>query len=118
MNISAGTCWSGRTICHWGRAGRLAVPQGSTEAQARQRPAAVLPHHRVSANRMSTTHNVHTEIAESILEHAEAITRLDADGMDPAAYDAAIASHVGAMRLLAVPHMDPQPDRKLGGELE
>jgi len=66
---------------------------------------------------MSTTHNVHTEIAESILEHAEAITRLDADGMDPAAYDAAVASHVSAMRLLAVPHMDPQPDRKLVREL-
>ncbi|HEY5613538.1 MAG TPA: hypothetical protein VIK70_08095 [Lysobacter sp.] len=62
---------------------------------------------------MSTTHNVHTEIAESILEHAEAITRLDADGMGEAAYDDAVASHVSAMRLLAVPHMDPQPDREL-----
>lgn len=62
---------------------------------------------------MSNHHSVHTDIAESILEHAEAITRLDADGMDPIAYDAAVSSHVGAMRLVAVPHMDPQPDREL-----
>lgn len=62
---------------------------------------------------MSNHNSVQTDIAESILEHAEAITRLDADGMDPPAYDAAVASHVGAMRLVAVPHMDPQPDREL-----
>ena len=66
---------------------------------------------------MSNIPNVHAEIAEAILEHAEAITRLDADGMGEAAYDAAVASHVAAMRLLAVPHMDPQPDRKLVREL-
>ena len=67
---------------------------------------------------MSNIPNVHTEIAEAILEHAEAITRLDADGMGEAAYDTAVASHVSAMRLLAVPHMDPQPDRELVRKLK
>lgn len=62
---------------------------------------------------MSSNHNAHTDIAASILEHAEAITRLDADSMDPAAYEAAVAGHVRAMRLMAVPHIDPQPDREL-----
>ncbi len=52
------------------------------------------------------------EIAESILEHAQSIARLDFD-MGAAAYNAAYATHVRAMRLLAVPHMDPQPDRGL-----
>lgn len=62
---------------------------------------------------MSSHRDVCTEIAESILEHAEAITRLDARGMDAAAYAAAYAGHVSAMRLLALPHMDPQPDLEL-----
>ena len=62
---------------------------------------------------MSDTTNVYTELAESILEHAEAIARLDAGHMDDAAYQAAYADHVAAMRLLAVPHMDPQPDFEL-----
>lgn len=58
-------------------------------------------------------HDIHTDIAESILEHAESISRLDGAGLDPVAYAAAYASHVNAIRLLAVPHMDPQPDREL-----
>jgi len=62
---------------------------------------------------MSDTTNVYTELAESILEHAEAIARLDAGHMDDAAYQSAYADHVAAMRLLAVPHMDPQPDFEL-----
>lgn len=62
---------------------------------------------------MSDNNNVYTELAESILEHAEAIARLDAGRMGDAAYEAAYADHVAAMRLLAVPHMDPQPDFEL-----
>lgn len=62
---------------------------------------------------MSSNNNVYTELAESILEHAEAIARLDASRMDEAAYEAAYADHVAAMRSLAVPHMDPQPDFEL-----
>lgn len=62
---------------------------------------------------MSNHHNAYTDVATAILEHAESITRLDADGMGQAAYDAAVAGHVNAVRLLAVPHMDPQPDREL-----
>lgn len=60
------------------------------------------------------THNdsPQAEIAESILEHAHSIARLDSD-MGAAAYDAAYSTHVRAMRVLAVPHMDPQPDREL-----
>ena len=62
---------------------------------------------------MSSNHNAYTDVATAILEHAETITRLDADGMDQTAYEAAVAGHVNAMRLLAVPHMEPQPDREL-----
>ncbi len=51
------------------------------------------------------------EIAEAVLEHAQSITRLDGQ-MGAAAYVAAYSSHVRAMRLLAVAHMDPQPDRQ------
>jgi hypothetical protein len=61
---------------------------------------------------MSNNDNPQAEIAESILEHAQSIARLDRD-MGAAAYDAAYSTHVRAMRLLAVPHMDPQPDREL-----
>ena len=66
---------------------------------------------------MSSDPNIHTDIAMSILEHAESIGRLDAAGMSPTAYDAAVATHVSAMRVLAVPHMDPQPDRELVRQL-
>ena len=62
---------------------------------------------------MSDNNNVYTELAESILEHAEAIARLDAARMDETQYETAYADHVAAMRLLAVPHMDPQPDFEL-----
>lgn len=62
--------------------------------------------------------NIYTDIAESILEHAAAITRLDANGMGEAAYETAYASHVNAMRLLAVAHVDPQPDRELVRKLK
>ena len=62
---------------------------------------------------MSDNNNVYTELAESILEHAESIARLDAGRMGGAAYEAACADHVAAMRSLAVPHMDPQPDFEL-----
>lgn len=61
---------------------------------------------------MSSNHSIHAEIAESILEHAHSISRLDSH-MGAAAYDTAYASHVRAIRLLAVPHMDPHPDRDL-----
>lgn len=62
---------------------------------------------------MSSHREICSEIAESILEHAESITRLDARGTDAAAYETAYAGHVSAMRLLALPHMDPQPDLEL-----
>lgn len=56
------------------------------------------------------------QTAEAILEHAHAISRLDSD-TGAAAYEAAYSTHVRAMRLLAVPHMDPQPDRQLVRQL-
>lgn len=62
---------------------------------------------------MNQPTNICTDIAESILEHAAAITRLDAKGMGEAAYEATYASHANAMRLLAVTHVDPHPDREL-----
>jgi len=57
--------------------------------------------------------DIPTEIAESILEHAAAMTRLDAGAIGQAAYEAAFAIHLNAMRLVAVDHVDPQPDRQL-----
>lgn len=62
---------------------------------------------------MTSDSDIHGDIALSILEHADAIGRLDRAGMGPDAYDAAVSTHVSAMRLMAVPHMDPQPDRQL-----
>ena len=61
---------------------------------------------------MSSSNDALTETAEAILEHAQSITRLDRD-MGAGAYESAYSTHVRAMRLLAVPHMDPQPDRGL-----
>ena len=55
--------------------------------------------------------SAYTETAESIVEHAEAMTRLDARRLDAAAFDAAVAEHVHAIRVLAVPHIDPLVDR-------
>jgi hypothetical protein len=62
--------------------------------------------------------NVYTDIAESILEHAGSIARLDSRAIGDAAYDATVAGHVHAMRLLAVEHVDPQPDRELVRKLK
>lgn len=61
--------------------------------------------------------DIYTDIAESILEHAAVISRLDADVIGVAEYEATFASRVHAMRLLAVAHVDPQPDRKLVRQL-
>ncbi|MFC0676767.1 hypothetical protein ACFFGH_02720 [Lysobacter korlensis] len=62
--------------------------------------------------------NSYAETAESILEHAEAITRLDPRGTEPAdAYDEAYRRHVHAMRVLAAPHVDPSLDRVFLKEL-
>ncbi|MDQ3288985.1 MAG: hypothetical protein M3Q42_12150 [Pseudomonadota bacterium] len=62
--------------------------------------------------------NIYQDLAESILEHAEAIARLDADRMDEAAYESTYADHVGSMRSLAVPYVDPQPDFELVRKLK
>lgn len=51
------------------------------------------------------------EIADAIVDHAEAMTRLDARRLDAAAFDAAVADHVHAIRVLALPHVDPLADR-------
>lgn len=55
--------------------------------------------------------STYAEIAESIVEHAESMTRLDARRLDAVAFDAAIAEHVHAIRVLALPHVDPLADR-------
>lgn len=62
---------------------------------------------------MNNNDNIYQDLAESILEHAEGIARLDAARMDAAAYDSMYADHVAAMRSLAVPYVDPQPDFEL-----
>ena len=66
---------------------------------------------------MSSNPSIQADIADAILEHAAAITRLDGVGIEPAAYAAAISSHVAAIRLLAVSHVDPWPDREFVREL-
>ena len=67
---------------------------------------------------MSSNPSIQADIADAILDHAAAITRLDGDGMKPAAYAAAYSSHVEAIRLLAVSHVDPRPDREFVRELK
>lgn len=62
---------------------------------------------------MADKDSVYEDLAESILEHAEAIARLDAGRADEAAYESTCADHVAAMRSLAAPHMEPQPDMSL-----
>ncbi len=61
---------------------------------------------------------IYTDIAEAILEHAAAITRLDARAMGQAAHATAYAGHVDAIRLLAVEYVDPYPDRELVRQLK
>lgn len=57
--------------------------------------------------------DIYTDLAESILEHAAVISRLDADAVGAAEYEATYASRVRAIRLVAVAHVDPHPDREL-----
>lgn len=60
---------------------------------------------------------IYTEVAESILEHAAAIARLDAKALGVDEYDKAYAVRVQAIRLIAVSYVDPQPDRELVRQL-
>jgi hypothetical protein len=53
----------------------------------------------------------YSETADAIVEHAEAMTRLDARRLDAAAFDAAIEEHIHAIRVLAVSYIDPLADR-------
>ena len=55
--------------------------------------------------------STYSEIADALVEHAEAMTRLDARRLDAAGFDAAVAEHVRAIRVLAVSHVDPVADR-------
>lgn len=52
-----------------------------------------------------------TETAQSVIEQAQAIARLDPIAAGAAAYEAAAAGHVRAARVLAAPHVDPMLDR-------
>lgn len=53
--------------------------------------------------------SVCTEIAESIVEHAEALARLD-PAMPARAWNTQFAAHVHAIRVLAAPHVAPRLD--------
>lgn len=55
--------------------------------------------------------HAYIETAESVVEHALAITRLDARQLGEAGHAAAVATYVHAMRLLAAAHVDPSLDR-------
>ena len=63
---------------------------------------------------MSSEPSIHTDVVEAILEHAESIGRIGGDTADDRE---ARARHVEALRLLALPHVDPQPDRGFMREL-
>lgn len=51
------------------------------------------------------------ETAQSVIEQAHAIARLDPATGGAGAYAAAVAQHVRAARVLAAPHVDPSLDR-------
>jgi hypothetical protein len=51
------------------------------------------------------------ETAQSVIEQAHAIARLDPARTGARAYAAAVADHVRAARVLAAPHVDPALDR-------
>jgi hypothetical protein len=55
--------------------------------------------------------SAYSETADAIVDHAEAMTRLDAQRLDAAAFDAAVAEHAHAIRVLAVSYVDPRVDR-------
>jgi hypothetical protein len=55
--------------------------------------------------------SAYNETADAIVDHAEAMTRLDARRLDARAFDDAVAEHVHAIRVLAVSHIDPLADR-------
>lgn len=55
--------------------------------------------------------DAYTETADSIVEHARAIARLDARALGADAYADTVARHVHAMRVLAAAHVDPALDR-------
>lgn len=52
-----------------------------------------------------------SEFAESIIEHAEAMTRLDRGESGPRAYTQALDTLVHTIRVLAVPHVGRSVDR-------
>lgn len=62
----------------------------------------------MEADRIVTTDR---EVAESIIEHAEAMTRLDRGEVGPRAYGAAVDTLVHTIRVLAVPHIGRTIDR-------
>lgn len=52
-----------------------------------------------------------TEVAESIIEHAVALTRLDRRVQPARSWQATFDEHVDAIRLLAAPHLAAGVDR-------
>ena len=76
----------------------------------------ILPGPHPLARRMSHS-TICTETAESILEHAAAMARLDVDALGAEGYKAACETRIRAIRLIAVSHVDPQPDRELVRQL-
>lgn len=61
--------------------------------------------------------NQYTDTAQSIVEHAEALSRLDSRGVPADDYARAVDVLVHAMRVLGVSHVDPWPDRAFLKEL-
>lgn len=51
------------------------------------------------------------EVADSIIEHAEAMTRLDRGDIGPRAYGVAVDTLIHTIRVLAVPHIGRSIDR-------
>lgn len=51
------------------------------------------------------------DTAQSVIEQAHAIARLDPAATGAGAYEAAVARHIRAARVLAAPHVDPSLER-------
>lgn len=60
---------------------------------------------------MSLSAASYRDTADSIIDHARSIARLDARTPGEAAYAGTVAGHVHAMRVLAAAHVDPALDR-------
>jgi len=61
---------------------------------------------------MTAAPDPYTEVAEAVIDHAVAMTRLNPRTLGADGFAAAAADHVRSMRVLAAAQVDPMPDRR------